>query len=82
MEKKMINESSVKFGDTTPDQHPGGLYRKLLTWFLFVALIPLLVVSIVSYNNAKESLLSASQRALVVSVGNKRHLLIAGLTTE
>ena len=44
---------------------------KLLAWFLLLALIPMVIVSVVSYNTAKNSLYEASVRSLNMSVNSQ-----------
>jgi len=49
----------------------GGLKLRLLVWFLAVSILPLTVVSAVSYYTAKESLRAAATKSLAVSVEEK-----------
>lgn len=71
MKSTMTHQRSDNHVSDTPDLHRGGLTRKLLVWFLAVALAPLIVVSLVSYNTAKESLHTASLESLSMSVHNQ-----------
>ena len=49
----------------------GSLKRRLLGWFLVVALVPLTVVSAVSYHTAKKSLRNAALKSLAATVQEK-----------
>ncbi len=60
MTNKDQNISSV----TQKNTHRRGLRRTLLTWFLVFSIIPLIVVSIVSYKQAHDNLQDAAFRSL------------------
>jgi len=49
----------------------GSLSRRLITSFLLVALVPLVVVSVVSFLSAKESLRRATEQTLAAEVNDK-----------
>lgn len=63
----------VSSGVTSQRRRPrrGSLKRRLIAWFLVVALLPLTVVSAVSYFSAKESLRAAAGELLAASVKEK-----------
>ena len=45
-----------------------GLGRTLLLWFLLISLIPLAVVSVISYQNARSSLRNDAIKSMTVAV--------------
>lgn len=74
----------------SPPQRRGSLKRRLLAWFLAAALLPLTVVSAISYYTAKESLraaaavksLSASVREKAEFIGNWFHYRLVDLESQ
>jgi len=54
-----------------------GLGRKFFQWFLVMSLIPLLVVSFISYRNARESLLRSTEASLTAAVELKKRYVTA-----
>ena len=54
-----------------------GLGRKFFQWFLVMALIPLVVVSVISYHNARESLLRNTDASLTAAIELKKSYIEA-----
>lgn len=50
----------------------GGLGKKFFRWFLIISLVPLTVVSIISYQAARKSLIDNTNKALTAAIELKR----------
>ena len=75
MREELVDKSSSPQKAAWKTIFGAGLVRSLLLWFLILAIIPLLVVSFVSYYNARQALRkNAAESLLLISHAKTEHV--------
>jgi nitrogen fixation/metabolism regulation signal transduction histidine kinase len=70
--KLMIRENAMMHEpEAHSSEYSGGLRRRIITWFMLVAFVPVVFVGVASYSSARNSLHVAAHDSLSTITNNR-----------